>query len=39
MIIATGLFADLLLHINVTDDILLCAIFGGIAGNFFMKKK
>lgn len=30
MIIATGLFTDFLPHINVTNDILLCSVFGGI---------
>lgn len=34
MIISSGLFTDLLPHINVTNDIVLCAVFGGLLQGF-----
>ena len=30
MIISSGLFTDLLPHIDVTNDVVLCAVFGGL---------
>ncbi len=34
MIISSGLFTDLLPHIEVTNDVVLCAVFGGLLQGF-----
>ena len=34
MIISSGLFTDLLPHIDVTNDVVLCAVFGGLLQGF-----
>lgn len=34
MIIASGLFTDLLPHISVTDEVVLCSVFGGLLQGF-----